>query len=50
MVLSALERRTGREPSLPQIELFAEFVTLALAAGVTTAHVQNWIGDLCDWG
>jgi hypothetical protein len=51
MVSSALERRTGREPSPPQIEMLAEFVTLALAAGVTTEHAENWITDLCgDWG
>lgn len=51
VVFNALERRLGREPSPPEIALFAEFVTLALAAGVTTSHVENWIGDLCgDWG
>lgn len=51
VVFSALERRTGREPSPSQIEMFAEFATLALAAGVTTKHVERWISDLCgDFG
>lgn len=49
VVFSSLERRAGREqqPSSPQIEIFAEFVTLALAAGVTTEHVESWIVAGC---
>jgi hypothetical protein len=56
VVFNAVERRLAlgpgpNQPNPPQIALFAEFVTLALAAGVTTEHVENWIGDLCgDWG
>ena len=51
VVFTALERGTGREPTSPQIEMFGEFVTLALAAGVTTNHVERWISDLCgDFG
>jgi hypothetical protein len=51
VVFNALEQRTGKEVSPPQIEIFAEFVTLALTAGVTTEHVEHWIADLCgDWG
>ena len=51
VVFDTLGRRTGREISPSQIELFAEFVTVALAAGVTTENVEHWIADLCgDWG
>lgn len=51
LVSSALERRPKRQPTPPQIELLAEFVTVALAAGVTYQHVDGWIVDLCgDWG
>jgi hypothetical protein len=51
LVYGALERYRGRQLTRDQVELFAEFVTLALAAGVTPPHVSNWIKDLCgDWG
>lgn len=51
LVYGALERYRGRQLTGGQVELFAEFVTLALAAGVTPQHVTSWIEDLCgDWG
>jgi hypothetical protein len=50
LVSSALERQKGREPAAPQVELLAEFVTIALAAGVTSNHVDGWISDLCEKG
>jgi hypothetical protein len=37
-------------PAAPQVELLAEFVTIALAAGVTSNHVDGWISDLCEKG
>jgi hypothetical protein len=49
MVSSALEQG-GQDPHDPQVELLAEFVTLALAAGVTRNHVDGWISDLCAKG
>ncbi len=51
LVYGALDRYSGSQLTNGQVELFAEFVTLALAAGVTPLHVSNWIKDLCgDWG
>jgi len=51
LVYGALDRYSGPQLTDGQAELFAEFVTLALAAGVTPLHVSNWIKDLCgDWG
>jgi hypothetical protein len=51
LVYGALDRYRGRQVTHDQVELFAEFVTLALAAGVTPKHLQSWVKDLCgDWG
>jgi hypothetical protein len=50
LVSNALERQGGQDPNDPQVELLAEFVTLALAAGVTRNDIDGWISDLCDKG
>jgi hypothetical protein len=49
-VSRALERQGGQDPDDPQVELLGEFVTLALAAGVTRNHIDSWISDLCAKG
>jgi len=49
LVSSALERQ-GRDPAAPQVELLAEFATIALAAGATGTNVDTWIADLCQKG
>lgn len=48
LVSRALEQQGGQDD--PQVELLAEFVTLALAAGVTRNHIDGWISDLCAKG
>ena len=50
LVSSALQRQGSQDPNDPQVELLAEFATLALAAGVTRNHVDGWITDLCAKG
>ncbi|HLX49055.1 MAG TPA: hypothetical protein VKS82_12045 [Streptosporangiaceae bacterium] len=50
LVSRALEQQGGQDPDDPQVELLAEFVTLALAAGVTRNHIDGWISDLCAKG
>jgi hypothetical protein len=50
LVSSALERQKGTESPAPEVELLAEFVTIALAAGATSNHVDGWIADLCAKG
>lgn len=52
LVQDAVVRRAGVPGVRPeQTALFAEFVTVALAAGVSVEHLRGWIEDLCgDWG
>jgi hypothetical protein len=44
-------QRTGTPVTASQVEVLAEFVTLALSVGVDVEDVSEWIGTICgEWG